>query len=129
MFLGTIICSKFARSVLIMTSATKPVEAPETTRVANEEYPAPAIVREQALLKDWQSERNRFQRDPDGFWADAAQQFIWSKPWDKVFEWDGIHHSWFTGARTNITVNALDRHANSANGNRAAFIWLAEDGT
>jgi acetyl-CoA synthetase len=26
-------------------------------------------------------------------------------------------------------VNALDRHANSENGNRAAFIWLGEDGT
>ncbi len=36
---------------------------------------------------------------------------------------------WFLGARTNITVNALDRHANSENGNRAAFIWLGEDGT
>ena len=33
------------------------------------------------------------------------------------------------GARTNITVNALDRHANRENANNAAFIWLAEDGT
>ena len=45
------------------------------------------------------------------------------------FEWDGIHHQWFTGARTNITINALDRHAKSENANRAAFIWLGEDGT
>jgi len=114
-----------------MGTATKLAEVPDATKVANaiEEYPAPPIVKQQALLQDWAAERDRFQRDPDAFWAEAARQFVWSKPWDKVFEWDGIHHKWFTGARTNITVNALDRHANSENGNRAAFIWLGEDGT
>ena len=92
-----------------MESATKTAEAAK----AVEQYPAPEIVKEQALLKNWPAERDRFQRDPDAFWAEAAKQFVWSKPWDKVFEWDGIHHQWFTGARTNITINALDRHANS----------------
>ena len=42
---------------------------------------------------------------------------------------DGIHHKWFVGGRTNITINALDRHAESPNANRAAFIWLGEDGS
>ena len=40
-----------------------------------------------------------------------------------------MHHKWFTGAKTNITINALDRHANSDRRNRAAFIWLGEDGS
>ena len=88
-----------------------------------DEYAAPAIVREQALIKDWAGERDRFQKDPDASWAEVAGQFAWTKPWEKVFEWDGIRHKWFTGARTNITVNALDGHANSENGKRAAFIW------
>ncbi len=96
---------------------------------AVEEYAAPAIVKEQALLKDWQAEKARFDSDPDGFWSEIANTFEWSKPWDKVFEWDGVHHKWFLGARTNITVNALDRHANGANRNKVAFIWLAEDGS
>src|SRR5580704_16636570 len=112
-----------------MGTATKLSEIPQAPSQLSDEYPAPAIVREQALLKDWAAERDRFQKDPDAFWADIAQQFIWTKPWNKVFEWDGIHHKWFTEARTTITVNALDRHANSENGNRAAFIWLGEDGT
>ncbi len=112
-----------------MGTATKLAEAAAPTKSAIEEYAAPAIVKEQALVKDWPAELKRFQQDPDAFWADIAKQFIWSKPWDKVFEWDGIHHQWFTGARTNITVNALDRHAKSENANRAAFIWLGEDGT
>jgi acetyl-CoA synthetase len=119
---------KFARSVFMGTAA-KVAEQPDKTKAAIEEYPAPAIVKDQALVQDWQGERDRFQKDPDAFWADIANQFVWTKPWNKVFEWDGIHHQWFTGARTNITVNALDRHAKSENANRAAFIWLGEDGT
>ncbi len=112
-----------------MSTATKLSDVQESVKNTIEEYAPPAIVKEQALLKDWAVERDRFLIDPDKFWGDIAQQFVWSKPWDKVFEWDGIHHKWFTGARTNITVNALDRHAKSENCNRVAFIWLGEDGT
>lgn len=31
--------------------------------------------------------------------------------------------------KTNITLNALDRHADSDRKNVAAFIWLGEDGS
>ena len=112
-----------------MSSATKLTGAPEETKATMDEYAAPKIVRDQAMLKDWRAEKARFDRDPDQFWSDVANQFEWSKPWDKVFEWDGINHKWFLGARTNITVNALDRHAKSENRNKVAFIWLAEDGS
>jgi acetyl-CoA synthetase len=111
-----------------MGTTTKLSEAPEAVKSSVEEYAAPAIVCDQALVKNWHAERARFDRNPDQFWADIAKQFVWSKPWNKVFEWDGIHHRWFLGARTNITINALDRHANSENRNKVAFIWLAEDG-
>ena len=80
-----------------MGTATKVPEPLETTKTTVEEYPAPAIVRQQALLQDWPAEFKRFQSDPDKFWEDIAKQFVWSKPWDKVFEWDGIHHKWFYG--------------------------------
>ncbi len=94
-----------------------------------EEYPAPKIVTDQVLTKNWKAEFDRSIKDPDGFWAEQASQFTWTKPWSKVLDWDGVHHKWFVGARTNITVNALDRHVNSDRRNRAAFIWLGEDGT
>jgi acetyl-CoA synthetase len=93
-----------------------------------EEYPAPKIVTDQVLTKNWKAEFDRSIQDPDGFWAEQASQFTWSKPWSKVLDWDGVHHKWFVGAKTNITINALDRHVNSDRRNRAAFIWLAEDG-
>src|ERR1039458_7105501 len=94
----------------------------------DQEYPAPAIVAGNVLQKDWNAERERSFKDPEGFWADYARRFEGSQTWKKVLEWDGVHHQWFTGAKTNITINALDRHANSERCNRAAFIWLGEDG-
>jgi len=94
-----------------------------------EEYPAPKIVTDQVLTKNWKAEFDRSIQDPDGFWAEQASQFPWTKPWSKVLDWDGVHHKWFVGAKTNITINALDRHVNSDRRNRAAFIWLGEDGT
>ncbi len=91
------------------------------------EYPAPKIVQEQVLQKNWNEEYRR-SLDTEKFWGEYAKQFVWTKPWNKVFEFDGSHHKWFLGACTNITLNALDRHANSDRRNVAAFIWLAEDG-
>ena len=95
----------------------------------DEEYPAPAIVDQNAIQKDWLEECARARKDPEFFWAEYAERFVWSRKWDRVLEWDGVHHKWFTGGKTNITVNALDRHADSDRCNRAAFIWLGEDGS
>src|SRR6201981_3685308 len=95
----------------------------------DDEYPAPAIVARNAIQKDWQGECARSLKDPEGFWGTYADRFNWSRKWDQVLEWDGVHHKWFTGGKTNITVNALDRHADSDRCNRAAFIWLGENGS
>ncbi len=108
------------------------VEKPENISnlsAMDEEYAAPRIVADNAIQKDWFGECARSQKNPEAFWAEYASRFVWSKPWSKVMEWDGVHHQWFTGAKTNITINALDRHANSDHCNRAAFIWLGEDGS
>ena len=95
----------------------------------DEEYAAPEIVARNTIQKNWLGECARAEKDPEGFWAEYASRFAWLRKWDRVLEWDGVHHKWFTGAKTNITVNALDRHANSERRNRAAFIWLGEDGS
>src|SRR5689334_3044985 len=93
------------------------------------EYAAPVCVASRCLQQDWQGEVERALVDPEGFWGNYARNFTWTRPWTKVLEWDGVHHQWFVGAKTNITINALDRHANSERRNRAAFIWLGEDGS
>ena len=46
-----------------------------------------------------------------------------------MLEWNYPDHKWFVGGETNITLNALDRHADGANRNKLAIIWIAEDGS
>jgi len=92
----------------------------------DQEYAAPTVVSRSVLQRDWNGARERSLKDPEGFWAKYAGEFEWSQPWTKALEWDGVHHKWFVGAKTNITINALDRHASSGNANRAALSGSAK---
>lgn len=93
------------------------------------EYKAPKTVAESAFVKDFAAEYERWQTNPDDFWAQEAENYFWTQKWDTVSKFDGVNHEWFLGAQTNITLNALDRHVKSDRRNVAAFIWLGEDGT
>lgn len=93
-----------------------------------DEYPCPSIASESCRKIDWQTECRRALEDPELFWGNWARKFHWIEPWSKVFEWDGTDHRWFLGAKVNITINALDRHARSERRDRVAYIWLGEDG-
>lgn len=95
----------------------------------DEEYSAPQIVAQNCRQQNFAEAYQRSVKDPEVFWGEYAKRFVWTRPWTKVLEWDGVHHQWFVGGKTNITLNALDRHAHSERRNRAAFIWLGEDGT
>ena len=95
----------------------------------NKEYAAPKIVAENAQLKDARAEYERWKNNPDGFWEQEAENFVWNEKWHTISKFDGVYHEWFIGGKTNITLNALDRHARSERRNVAAFIWLGEDGT
>ena len=90
--------------------------------------PPPALV-QQAFLQDYAAAYKDSMDSPEDFWEAVAKELTWFKPWDKVFEWDYPTFKWFLGAKCNITVNALDRHLTNGNKNKAAFIWLGEDGS
>ena len=62
--------------------------------------------------------------DPEGFWGEVAQDFIWKKPWKKVLDWNFTEPNikWYVGGKMNITENCLDRHAISKP-NQPAIIW------
>ena len=90
--------------------------------------PPPSLVAG-ANLKDYDSEYRRSMEDPEAFWAGVASELDWMSPWDQVFQWDYPTFKWFAGARCNITANCLDRHLGTPRKNKAAFIWLGEDGT
>ena len=94
-------------------------------------YDPPANVSETAWIKSMDQYREMYERsikDPDGFWAEQAEQFIWFKKWDRVRKFNynvkkgKIFIEWFLGAKTNITVNCLDRHIESR-GDQTAILW------
>ncbi len=86
---------------------------------------------ERGLIDDatYQAMYQRSIDDPDGFWADQANELIdWFSPWDKVQEWD-YHKAeikWFQGATLNVAYNCLDRHLETR-GDQTAILWEGDD--
>ncbi len=94
-------------------------------------YPVPAAVAAHAWISDakYQEMYQQSVDDPEGFWAEQANQFItWSKPWNKVLDWDFTkgHIRWFEGAQLNVSYNCLDRHL-ATRGDQTAIIWEGDN--
>ena len=67
---------------------------------------------------------SRWQRDPEGFWREAAQDIDWYEKPTKIFDPGvGIYGRWFTGATCNTCYNALDRHVLAGRNDQAALIY------
>src|SRR5215813_4353113 len=65
----------------------------------------------------------RWQRDPEGFWGEAARDIDWIEPPKKIFDASqGLYGRWFTGGVLNTCYNALDRHIPTRN-NQLALIY------
>ena len=62
--------------------------------------------------------------DPEGFWADAAKDVVWTKKWDRVLDDSNKpFYRWFKGGELNTCYNCLDRHIDEGNGGRNALIY------
>ncbi|MBC8414241.1 MAG: acetate--CoA ligase [Nitrospira sp.] len=98
-------------------------------------FPPSESIRKHAhigSIEEYEKMYKRSIEDPEGFWADIAEQNIdWFKKWDKVLEYD-FHKpeiKWFQGGTLNASFNCLDRHLTTAKKNKAAIIWEADDGS
>ena len=66
----------------------------------------------------------RWQRDPQGFWGEAATDIDWfEKPKAAFDPKAGIYGRWFPGGVCNTCFNAVDRHVNAGRGEQAAIIY------
>ncbi len=66
----------------------------------------------------------RWQRDPQGFWGEAAQAIDWIEPPKQVFDPDaGVYGRWFAGGVCNTCWNAVDRHVMQGRGEQPAIIY------
>ena len=66
----------------------------------------------------------RARRDPEGFWAAAAEDIHWERRWDRVLDATRPpYYRWFAGARLNTCYNALDVHVDRGRGKQLALIY------
>ena len=74
--------------------------------------------------EEYYSTYKRSIENPELFWDEIAENFLWQKKWTKTLEWDFTipKVKWFIGGKLNITENCLDRYLNSQ-GDKTAIIW------
>jgi propionyl-CoA synthetase len=66
----------------------------------------------------------RWQRDPEAFWAEAANDLEWfQKPVATFDPKAGIYGRWFPGGVSNTCFNAVDRQVNAGRGEQIAIIY------
>ena len=61
--------------------------------------------------------------DPEAFWLDAARAIDWQTAPTKALDARPPFYRWFPDGELNICANALDRHVEAGNGDRAALIY------
>lgn len=73
---------------------------------------------------EYEQQYRRSVENPESFWAEVAEDFMWQKKWDTVLEWDFAKPEikWFVNGKLNITENCLDRHL-PHRANQVALIW------
>jgi acetyl-CoA synthetase len=109
-----------------------PPENFESVSHENRSFDPPKAFAEQAYVSSKTAYQDLYERsiaEPEAFWAEAAQDLHWFKPWDSVLDTsEAPCYKWFDGAQTNISYNCLDRHLENGLGDRTALYWEGEPG-
>lgn len=91
-------------------------------------YPDPSVAAN-ANVKEYEKMYAESIRNPEKFWAEQANGLVWTKSWDQVLDASNPpFYKWFTGGKTNIILNAIDRHLKTPARNKLAFMWEGEPG-
>ena len=88
----------------------------------------PIRLAREAYLANDAVERAHAESDPESFWAERAADVEWIEPWTEVLRCDPPRHEWFVGGKLNVTVSCIDRHVYGDRRNKAALIWVGENG-
>ncbi len=96
-------------------------------------YPPPKDFRRKAHINSFREYKQLYRRsvkDPEGFWAERAENLVWNKKWSRVLQYDleEAKIRWFEGGKINASVNCLDRHVETWRRNKTALIWVGEQG-
>jgi propionyl-CoA synthetase len=72
----------------------------------------------------YQEAYRRWQKDPEGFWAQAAESIHWYKKWDQVLDTSRApFYRWFSGGVVNTCYNLLDAHVENGRADQIALIY------
>ena len=91
----------------------------------------PENISNQAHVGSLDAYRKEYQKsieDPSGFWSDIASEFHWFEKWNQVRSYNynmgegPIDIKWFSGAKTNVCYNCVDRHLD-LRPDKTAIIW------
>ena len=107
-----------------MNRSDQPIEA---LLAEERRFPPPEGVAQSANMAD-SGIYQRAAKDPEAYWAQAAESLEWIRKWDRVLDWNPPIAQWFVGGKINVSVNCLDRHVRGWRRNKAAFIWEGEPG-
>ncbi|WP_393971101.1 acetate--CoA ligase [Oxyplasma meridianum] len=67
--------------------------------------------------------------EPEKFWKEASKVVEWYRDYDVMLDDSNPpFYKWFKGGKLNVSYNALDRHVKMHRRNKAAYIWVAENG-
>ena len=79
-------------------------------------------------LSDYFKKYEQSEKDPEKFWSEIADTFIWKKKWDKVLDWnfESVDIKWFKNGELNITENIFERNLKER-GDKTAIIWEPND--
>src|SRR5678815_4287775 len=73
---------------------------------------------------DYETAYRAWLRDPEAFWAEAAESIHWYKRWDKVLDDSRApFYRWFSGGLVNTCYNLLDAHVENGRANQLALIY------
>jgi propionyl-CoA synthetase len=66
----------------------------------------------------------RAMREPERFWAAAAEDLYWDRRWDRVMDDSRPpFYRWFAGGMLNTCYNALDFHVDRGRGKQLALVY------
>lgn len=99
------------------------------TPATTEWYDPPDEVVKNAHVPDYEAVYAEAMQDIEAFWARRAETLDWYETWDQVLDRSNApFYKWFVGGKTNIALNALDRHIQTWRKNKLALIWEGEPG-
>lgn len=102
-----------------------------------EVYPPPEGVKAKSFVKSSEEYAKMYKEsieNPEKFFGEMAKTFYWQTSFDKVGPTYNFARSkgkveieFFTGGKTNISYNCLDRHVEAGNGDKPAIFYECND--